>query len=185
MNVAGWRVSPISGALVGSLYAINAWDLPTFLLLVAVGAWIGAGASLSRAWKLEAGASPRCVRRRGVVAVPGDLRAAHLRRRARAADPHREITGRLQPDRGRRPAPGRAHVGRSSTSPSSACPMPSASPSSLIGAARGDHPEPVSSRGTEGSRPMEQQAASSRGTCTRDSRQNPTSTHDTSRKPCS
>jgi YYY domain-containing protein len=46
----GWmtRVG-ISGALVGSLYAINAWDLPTFLLLVAVGAWIGAGTSLTRA----------------------------------------------------------------------------------------------------------------------------------------
>jgi YYY domain-containing protein len=50
----GWmaRVA-ISGALVGSLYAINAWDLPTFLLLVAVGAWIGAGASLTRAWNLR------------------------------------------------------------------------------------------------------------------------------------
>ena len=50
----GWmtRVA-ISGALVGSLYAINAWDLPTFLLLVAIGAWIGAGASLTRAWNLR------------------------------------------------------------------------------------------------------------------------------------
>jgi YYY domain-containing protein len=49
----GWlaRVA-VSGALVGSLYAINAWDLPTFLLLAAVGAWVGAGASLTRAWKL-------------------------------------------------------------------------------------------------------------------------------------
>jgi YYY domain-containing protein len=41
----------ISGALVGSLYAINAWDLPTFLLLLAVGAWIGAGASFIRGSK--------------------------------------------------------------------------------------------------------------------------------------
>jgi len=50
----GWmtRVA-ISGALVGSLYAINAWDLPTFLLLVAVGAWIGAGTSLTRIWNLR------------------------------------------------------------------------------------------------------------------------------------
>jgi YYY domain-containing protein len=50
----GWmtRVA-ISGALVGSLYAINAWDLPTFLLLVAVGAWVGAGPSLTRAWNLN------------------------------------------------------------------------------------------------------------------------------------
>jgi len=50
----GWltRVA-ISGALVGSLYAINAWDLPTFLLLLAVGAWIGAGASRVRAWSLN------------------------------------------------------------------------------------------------------------------------------------
>src|SRR5215213_7545124 len=46
----GWlaRVG-VSGALVGSLYAINAWDLPTFLLLIAVGAWVGAGASPTRA----------------------------------------------------------------------------------------------------------------------------------------
>src|SRR5215216_1854733 len=50
----GWlaRVA-ISGTIVGSLYAVNAWDLPTFLLLVAVGAWIGAGASLSRVWTLR------------------------------------------------------------------------------------------------------------------------------------
>jgi YYY domain-containing protein len=41
----------LSGAFVGSLYSLNAWDLPTFLLLVAIGVWIGAGASLSRAWK--------------------------------------------------------------------------------------------------------------------------------------
>ena len=49
----GWmtRVG-VSGALAGSLYAINAWDLPTFLLLVAVGAWVGAGASLTRARSL-------------------------------------------------------------------------------------------------------------------------------------
>ena len=48
----GWlaRVG-ISGALVGSLYALNAWDLPTFLLLVAIGVWTGAGATISRAWK--------------------------------------------------------------------------------------------------------------------------------------
>jgi YYY domain-containing protein len=47
----GWLVRvAISGALVGSLYAINAWDLPTFLLIVAIGAWVGAGAPLARAW---------------------------------------------------------------------------------------------------------------------------------------
>ncbi|HEX2282403.1 MAG TPA: DUF2298 domain-containing protein, partial [Thermomicrobiales bacterium] len=41
----GWlaRVA-ISGAFVGSLYALNAWDLPAFLLLVAIGVWTGAGA---------------------------------------------------------------------------------------------------------------------------------------------
>ena len=43
----------ISGALVGSLYAINAWDFPTFLLLVAVATWVGAGASRSRAWSVN------------------------------------------------------------------------------------------------------------------------------------
>jgi YYY domain-containing protein len=49
----GWLVRvAVSGALVGSLYAINAWDLPTFLLLVAVGAWVGAGLRCARAWKL-------------------------------------------------------------------------------------------------------------------------------------
>jgi YYY domain-containing protein len=48
----GWlRRVAIGGAFVGSLYALNAWDLPTFLLLVAIGVWIGAGASLGRAWK--------------------------------------------------------------------------------------------------------------------------------------
>jgi YYY domain-containing protein len=50
----GWllRVA-VTGALVGSLYAINAWDLPTFLLLVAVGAWIGVSASVTRAWNVN------------------------------------------------------------------------------------------------------------------------------------
>jgi uncharacterized membrane protein len=50
----GWmaRVAA-TGVLVGSLYAINAWDLPTLLLLVAVGAWIGAGASLSQVWSMN------------------------------------------------------------------------------------------------------------------------------------
>ena len=48
----GWLVRVgMSGALVGSLYALNAWDLPTFLLLVAIGVWTGAGATISRAWK--------------------------------------------------------------------------------------------------------------------------------------
>ena len=41
----------ITGAFVGSLYALNAWDFPTFLLIVAIGAWAGAGAQFSRAWK--------------------------------------------------------------------------------------------------------------------------------------
>lgn len=39
------------GVIVGSLYALNAWDFPTYLLLVAVGVWMGAGARLTRAWK--------------------------------------------------------------------------------------------------------------------------------------
>jgi YYY domain-containing protein len=48
----GWLARlAVSGAFVGSLYAFNAWDLPTFLLLVTIGVWTGAGASLSRAWK--------------------------------------------------------------------------------------------------------------------------------------
>src|SRR5215218_7972815 len=48
----GWlaRVA-ISGAFAGSLYTLNAWDLPTFLLLAAIGVWTGAGALWDRAWR--------------------------------------------------------------------------------------------------------------------------------------
>jgi YYY domain-containing protein len=41
----------ISGAIVGSLYALNTWDYPTFLLLLGAGVWAGAGGTLARAWK--------------------------------------------------------------------------------------------------------------------------------------
>ena len=41
----------VSGLVVGSLYALNAWDFPTYLLLVAVSVWMGAGARSIRAWK--------------------------------------------------------------------------------------------------------------------------------------
>ena len=63
----------ISGALVGSLYALNAWDFPTFLLLAAVGVWVGRARRVSRAWK------PMSVllvgrRHRGLVAVSRHLR---------------------------------------------------------------------------------------------------------------
>ncbi len=127
MNVAGWRASAISGALVGSLYALNAWDLPTFLLLVAIGVWIGAGATISRAWKpllLLAVAAVAAWLPFLATYVPPDVR-----RRARAAGPDREVTGRLQPHRGRRPAPGRTHLGDRVPDRSSACHMRSVLPS--------------------------------------------------------
>ena len=41
----------VAGLIVGSLYALNAWDFPTYLLLVAVGVWIGVGARVARTWK--------------------------------------------------------------------------------------------------------------------------------------
>ena len=41
----------IGGSLVGSLYALNAWDFPTYLLLVAVSVWMGAGARIIRSWR--------------------------------------------------------------------------------------------------------------------------------------
>jgi YYY domain-containing protein len=41
----------IGGLIVGSLYALNAWDFPTYLLLVAVSVWMGAGAKNIHAWK--------------------------------------------------------------------------------------------------------------------------------------
>jgi YYY domain-containing protein len=48
----GWLVRvAISGAFVGSLYTLNAWDLPTFLLLAVIGVWTGAGALWDRAWR--------------------------------------------------------------------------------------------------------------------------------------
>jgi YYY domain-containing protein len=48
----GWlaRVA-VSGAFAGSLYTLNAWDLPTFLLLAVFGVWTGAGALWDRAWR--------------------------------------------------------------------------------------------------------------------------------------
>jgi YYY domain-containing protein len=48
---SGWIRVAIVGVIVGSLYALNAWDFPTYLLLVAVGIWMGAGARIVRAWK--------------------------------------------------------------------------------------------------------------------------------------
>jgi YYY domain-containing protein len=41
----------VSGLVVGSLYALNAWDFPTYLLFVAVNVWMGAVARSIRAWK--------------------------------------------------------------------------------------------------------------------------------------
>ncbi len=41
----------VGGVIVGSLYALNAWDFPTYLLLVAFCVWMGAGATINRAWK--------------------------------------------------------------------------------------------------------------------------------------
>jgi YYY domain-containing protein len=41
----------ISGALVGSLYALNAWDFPTFLAISAVGIFVGFRESLRQSWQ--------------------------------------------------------------------------------------------------------------------------------------
>ncbi|MBA2596407.1 MAG: hypothetical protein H0V00_07250 [Chloroflexia bacterium] len=46
-----WARVGLSGAIAGALSALNAWDYPTFLVLAAVGVWIGAGATLARAWR--------------------------------------------------------------------------------------------------------------------------------------
>ena len=37
-----WSTVAVSGALIGSLYALNSWDLPTYLLIAAVAVWIAA-----------------------------------------------------------------------------------------------------------------------------------------------
>ena len=49
---SGWLIRvAIGGVIVGSLYALNAWDFPTYLLLVAFSVWMGAGKRIIRAWK--------------------------------------------------------------------------------------------------------------------------------------
>lgn len=35
-----WSTVALSGALIGSLYALNSWDLPTYLLIAAVAVWV-------------------------------------------------------------------------------------------------------------------------------------------------
>ena len=99
----GWlaRVA-ISGAFVGSLYALNAWDLPD--VSAARGHWCLDRCGRVPQSRLEANASSRCVRHRGVVTVPGELCAADVRGRTRIAVRDCEPSRRLQPDRGRRPA---------------------------------------------------------------------------------
>ena len=47
----GWLRLALSGAVVGALYALNSWDFPTYLLVLLVGAWAGAEATITRAWK--------------------------------------------------------------------------------------------------------------------------------------
>lgn len=48
---SSWLVrAAISGALLGSLYAMNAWDFPTFLLVAAVAGWWGFRTSPRRTW---------------------------------------------------------------------------------------------------------------------------------------
>ena len=37
-----WSTVVVSGALIGSLYALNSWDLPTYLLIAAVAVWVAA-----------------------------------------------------------------------------------------------------------------------------------------------
>ncbi len=41
----GWGRIVLCGVVAGALYPLNAWDFPTYLLLLAVGVWVGAGSS--------------------------------------------------------------------------------------------------------------------------------------------
>ncbi|MBA2521253.1 MAG: hypothetical protein H0V24_16465 [Chloroflexia bacterium] len=43
----GWVQSGVTGVLLGSLYALNSWDFPTYLLITGIAAWCGAG----RSWR--------------------------------------------------------------------------------------------------------------------------------------
>lgn len=40
-----------AGVLAGALYALNAWDMPTFMILLIAGVWMGAGRTLAAAWR--------------------------------------------------------------------------------------------------------------------------------------
>jgi len=42
-----WVRLALTGAVVGALYALNSWDLPTFLLIAATATWIGWGGSVA------------------------------------------------------------------------------------------------------------------------------------------
>ncbi len=46
-----WPRVAVCGAVAGALYPLNAWDYPTFLVLMLAGVWIGAGTTLARAWR--------------------------------------------------------------------------------------------------------------------------------------
>lgn len=47
-DAAAWVRLGFAGAAVGSLYAMNSWDMPTFLLLLALGVWLGFGGKRDR-----------------------------------------------------------------------------------------------------------------------------------------
>lgn len=48
-SMAWWGRVALSGAAVGALYPLNAWDLPTYLALLGIAAWAAAGESIRTA----------------------------------------------------------------------------------------------------------------------------------------
>jgi YYY domain-containing protein len=50
-----WFTIVVSGAFIGSLYAMNSWDLPTFLLIALAGVFVGLGAFSFRERVVTAG----------------------------------------------------------------------------------------------------------------------------------
>ena len=54
-SMAWWGRVALSGAAVGALYPLNAWDVPTYLALLGIAAWVAAGESIRtavRSWVL-------------------------------------------------------------------------------------------------------------------------------------
>ena len=100
----------VSGAIIGSLYALNAWDLPVYLLLACVGAWVGTAASSGANWK----APVRACRLGSARLAPilAHLRTANPRRLDAATNSSLWHAIAARSRVGARPSPRRTHVGR-------------------------------------------------------------------------